>query len=334
MAIPDQFIPLRKLAPNVTPRTESVVMKALELSVPNRWQTAFEMEEALKGSGDLSTTSAIPSPFTEDSGYNTPVPTQRVETVIQPATSSSPVITPSASSIAPPPQAKRRKWPIALGVVGALLCVSAICVGGIVGLPILEEMLATTSPPPTTPIVQQPTKTNTPVVDIVSEDFGITIDNQSPYDVCYVFISPVDDDSWGSDWLDSEQMISPGSSLTLNVPAGEYDLLAESCDEVTLQTGWNLNSDVTFTIGGADKVPLWIFNDLDEEVCYLYISPVTSDEWGQDWLGEIESLPSGGVRMLFAKPDVYDFSALNCDEEEIAYQYNVTVDGETEWIIE
>jgi hypothetical protein len=31
---------------------------------------------------------------------------------------------------------------------------------------------------------------------------------------------------------------------------------------------------------------------------------------------------------------VYDFSALNCDEEEIAYQYNVIIDGETEWIIE
>ena len=134
--------------------------------------------------------------------------------------------------------------------------------------------------------------------------------------------------------LGSEQVISPGSILVIEVEEGVYDFLAETCEEVTLHTGWNLDSDVTFTVGGSDLVPVLISNSLDEEVCYLFISPVTSDDWGQDWLGDIESLPSGGVRIIFVSPGIYDFSALNCEDEEIGYQYDISVDGETEWIIE
>ena len=334
MAIPDQFIPLRKLAPNVTPRTDAVVMKALELSVSNRWRTASEMEAGLRGSGELqSSAPPLPTPFAEQTEYGTYVPTQRVGDGISPAQSAipvTPVTYPPATAATPK---SRKKWPVALGVVGGLLCVIAVCIGGIVGLPILQDMLATTVPP-TTIILQEPTKTRTPLPEISTGDFNITIDNQSPHDVCYVFISPVDNDSWGEDWLGSEQVISPGSILVIEVEEGVYDFLAETCEEVTLHTGWNLDSDVTFTVGGSDLVPVLISNSLDEEVCYLFISPVTSDDWGQDWLGDIESLPSGGVRIIFVSPDTYDFSALNCEDEEIGYQYDISVDGETEWIIE
>jgi serine/threonine protein kinase len=339
MAIPDQFIPLRKLAPNVSPRTEAVVMKALELSVPRRWQTAAEMATGLRQSGDLhSVIPPLPSPFIEPADS---VPHQQTQPVSGP-TPSIPSSIPVRPAVITPTSGRmpetRKKWPVALGVIGGLLCVIAACIGAIVGLPILQDMFATTTPPPTTRIIQQPTITLTPTppstVQIITGDFTVTINNQSPYDVCYIYISSVDSDSWGDDWLDSEQVITPGETVSFDVSIGAYDFLAETCEEATLVTGWNMQSDVTYNIGGSDVVPVWITNNLDEEVCYLFISPATAEDWGQDWLGDIESISSGGTRIVFVKPDVYDFSVMNCDEQEIGYKYDVTVDSEMDWIIE
>jgi serine/threonine protein kinase len=330
MAVPDQFIPLRKLAPRVSPRTDAVVMKALELSVPMRWRTASEMEAGLRGSGELYMPSpSMPSPFVEASGY---VPTQRVGTTAPSPSSQIPIQPSSLAST--PVQSQRKKWPLALGIVGGLLCIISICIGGVLGWPVIQEMLATTSPQPITPVVSGPTNTVPPTPETFTGDFRLNINNLSPYDVCYVYISSVDNDSWGDDWLGEEQVIPSGGTFSFDVPEGSYDFLAETCDEATLHTGWNIQSDISYDIGGAGLIPVWLFNSLDEEICYVFISPVTSDDWGQDWLGDIESIPAGGVRILFVNPDTYDFSARNCDEQEIGYQYDITVNDATDWILE
>ncbi|MCJ7550160.1 MAG: hypothetical protein MUQ30_10820, partial [Anaerolineae bacterium] len=52
MAMPSQFVPLRQLAPQATPRVERVAMNALQLSVQERWQSAREMWSAIQ-SGPL-----------------------------------------------------------------------------------------------------------------------------------------------------------------------------------------------------------------------------------------------------------------------------------------
>jgi serine/threonine-protein kinase len=49
MADPAQFTPIRRMAPGVTPQTEAVILKAMELVRSQRWQSAQEMAEALKG---------------------------------------------------------------------------------------------------------------------------------------------------------------------------------------------------------------------------------------------------------------------------------------------
>jgi serine/threonine-protein kinase len=49
MADPVRFIPIRQAAPGVTPQTEAVILKAMELVRSQRWQSAQEMAEALKG---------------------------------------------------------------------------------------------------------------------------------------------------------------------------------------------------------------------------------------------------------------------------------------------
>jgi serine/threonine-protein kinase len=47
MADPEQFVPVRELAPDVSPRTSIAVMKAMALARSQRWQSAQEMAEAL-----------------------------------------------------------------------------------------------------------------------------------------------------------------------------------------------------------------------------------------------------------------------------------------------
>ncbi len=354
MAMPDQFIPLSQIAPDVTRRTETVVMKALELSVSSRWQSASEMDAALRESGPLQVgTPPLPSPFAEPSGSTAPVQQQPYQVRSQPGytptrASSIPVIQPTDVQSTAQGQPQKKKWPVALGVVGVLLCVIAGCLGVIIGYPVLQDMLATTTVPattaaprpatatlrPATSVANQPTETAVPLIPPGSDGFSLTINNESPIEVCYVFISPVDNDNWGDDWLDIESVISPGTSMTFDVPAGAHDFLAETCDEATLVTGWDLVSDVIFTIGGPGLVPVTVYNNLDEEVCYLFISPVSADDWGTDWLGDVESIPAGGARLVFVNPDIYDFSVMNCNDQEIGFQYDQTVQEAFEWFIE
>ncbi|TFG70183.1 MAG: serine/threonine protein kinase [Anaerolineales bacterium] len=354
MAMPDQFVPLNQIAPDVTQRTEAVVMKALELSVSRRWQTAAEMDSALNVSRPLPVGAPpLPSPFAEPSGHASQAQSQPVR-VGAPSgytptmASSIPVIPSAGAPTGAQAQAQKKKWPVALGVVGLLLCVIAGCLGVIIGYPVLQDMLASPTVPattalprtatstlrPPTDISNQPTKTMTPLPTINSEGFSLTVNNESPLDVCYVFISPVDNDNWGDDWLDVEGVIAPGATMTFDVPAGAHDFLAETCGEATLVTGWDLVSDVSFTIGGSGLVPVTVYNNLDEEVCYLFISPASAEDWGADWLGDIESIPSGGVRVVFVSPDVYDFSVMNCDDQEIGYQYDQKMQDAFEWFIE
>jgi serine/threonine protein kinase len=47
MADPEQFIPVREMAPDVSPRTSIAVMKAMALARSQRWRSAKEMAEAL-----------------------------------------------------------------------------------------------------------------------------------------------------------------------------------------------------------------------------------------------------------------------------------------------
>jgi serine/threonine-protein kinase len=49
MADPAQFVPIRQVASSVTPQTEMAILKAMELVRLQRWQSASEMAQALKG---------------------------------------------------------------------------------------------------------------------------------------------------------------------------------------------------------------------------------------------------------------------------------------------
>lgn len=64
---------------------------------------------------------------------------------------------------------------------------------------------------------------------------SVTLKNGLTTPVCYVFLSPTGAQNWGFDVLPLDSNgIDGGSSFTLDVPAGTYDLLAEDCDANSL----------------------------------------------------------------------------------------------------
>lgn len=61
-ANPEKFVSLRSLAPKVSAQTEAVIVKAMELARPNRWQSANKMAEALKAAeSSFMTTRKLPA---------------------------------------------------------------------------------------------------------------------------------------------------------------------------------------------------------------------------------------------------------------------------------
>jgi hypothetical protein len=148
---------------------------------------------------------------------------------------------------------------------------------------------ATTASPTATR--EEPSPTHTPKPG--DEGFEVTIQNWSPYDVCYVFISPSADESWGDDWLGEQNMIPPEAQQSFSVPAGPHDIEVLTCDEGVMATAWEISYDLELEVSAPDLVPIWVINDLGTEICFLYASPEMSDDWGPDRLGEYESIPPG-----------------------------------------
>lgn len=164
--------------------------------------------------------------------------------------------------------------------------------------------------------------------------FDIKVVNRSPDEICYVMISPSEDDNWGDDWLGDEETIEPGDTRVFSVPAGTYDIRVEACNEAAMATAWEVDDDVTLTVGDPQAtVRLLVVNDSSTEICYIYISPSSADDWGDDWMGDMESLPSGWSRIFYVQPGVYDLQAADCDDNPLAEEYEVDLTEDVTWTL-
>lgn len=62
---------------------------------------------------------------------------------------------------------------------------------------------------------------------------ALTLLNRTSEDICFIYLSSVDADSWGDDVLDSGS-IGPGRTRRVHLPVGEWDVRTENCQhEVT-----------------------------------------------------------------------------------------------------
>lgn len=84
----------------------------------------------------------------------------------------------------------------------------------------------------------------------------------------------------------------------------------------------------------ASGISLFVINNSGLEICYLYVSPTTSDSWGDDQLGE-DTIPSGSSYEIFDVPaGQYDLRAEACDGVNFAENYGADLSsGDFEWTI-
>ncbi|NLE43366.1 MAG: hypothetical protein GX620_01490 [Chloroflexi bacterium] len=162
---------------------------------------------------------------------------------------------------------------------------------------------------------------------------ALTIVNSTDVSVYYVFISPSDSDSWGDDWLGND-IIAPGGSYTFYVDEGYYDLRADDMDFNTMATrfGEDVSGDVEWTLFVGDA-SLTLQNNAQDAVCYVFISPTDSTEWGGDWLGSSEIVDPGTSRLFSLPSGTYDPRADDCSGNILNEQYGVSVQGDMYWTV-
>ncbi len=183
----------------------------------------------------------------------------------------------------------------------------------------------TQAPPTPVPPTQPPAATSLP-----SGTHALALQNDSGIPVCHVYISSIKSDSWGDDWLGENEVIAAGASKVFQVPAGVYDLRAEDCDGNLLdaQREVNLSQDLTWTLNAVQRYPLLLVNESSYEVCYVYISPVDREDWGEDWLGLGTTIPAGASHTFPVPSGTYDLRADDCDGNPMNVQNGVTLGAE------
>ena len=162
----------------------------------------------------------------------------------------------------------------------------------------------------------------------------IEVVNYAPEDICYVYISDSNSIEWGDDQLGNEDTIVTGDSMTFEFPKGEYDARVENCDEVVMETAWRITSNATITAGASDATSWVLFdNQSSVDVCYVFISPSDSDDWGDDWMGGNENVPSGERRLFYVSPGTYDLLAQDCDRQDLVKVSDVDLMNGRPWIL-
>jgi hypothetical protein len=73
-----------------------------------------------------------------------------------------------------------------------------------------------------------------------------------------------------------------------------------------------------------------VYNDSSETVCFIYISPSTSDTWGEDWLGD-DVIAPGDTYTFDVPAGTYDLEANDCDGNALGTQVEVDLSEPLEW---
>jgi hypothetical protein len=92
----------------------------------------------------------------------------------------------------------------------------------------------------------------------------------------------------------------------------------------------DLLDGITFI--SPSEAGIQVVNNTYMDVCYVFISPSTNDDWGEDWLDDDEVIEPGGIRTFSVEVDqTVDIQALNCEQElmHAIYDIEVTEEGIT-----
>ncbi|GHT94121.1 hypothetical protein FACS1894141_0170 [Spirochaetia bacterium] len=164
-------------------------------------------------------------------------------------------------------------------------------------------------------------------------DISITITNNTGYAVHYVYITPVTAATWGQDRLGSSEIISDGGSARITLPSLNTDVLYDICLEdedgdtyTKVELRLSNNQNIIFTMSDwdpsayeDDTASITIVNKTGYTVYYVYVSPSSSDSWGDDQLGSDSVLVDGSsIRVTvpsFNSAITYDICLIDEDED-------------------
>jgi len=79
---------------------------------------------------------------------------------------------------------------------------------------------------------------------------------------------------------------------------------------------------------------LTLINDTSNVICYVFITPIESEDWGDDWLGSDELLSPGDSHTFQIPNGTYHLAALDCGDQILAEEYDVDISGMMEWTIQ
>jgi len=159
----------------------------------------------------------------------------------------------------------------------------------------------------------------------------VVLTNRTGVPICYVYISPSSDPSWGSDQLSAAETVAHGQSRTWQaIPAGTYDLKAEDCSNNVLgqRTGQNISGTYDWTI----LANLVLHNNTGQTVCFVYYSLSSDPSWGNDQLGA-DVVPAGQTYLWKVQSGTYDVKAEDCSNTVLGQTMSVSVAGTYDWYI-
>jgi hypothetical protein len=83
---------------------------------------------------------------------------------------------------------------------------------------------------------------------------------------------------------------------------------------------------------GGEVASLTVVNSTNESVWYIYITPATSDSWGEDWLGSDVLMPGDSHTILVAEGS-YHLAAANSSGDIVGETHNTYLSGEMQWTL-
>lgn len=168
--------------------------------------------------------------------------------------------------------------------------------------------------------------------DNVEPDNGTVvwrISNYADTELCYIYFSPSDSETWGPDQLEAEQSLRDNFFFDWQVPTGTYDLQVWDCFGNKLERySINANRDIDIQVfaDAIDVVPLgtdadtnppepdiltWrIVNYADTDLCEVYFSSTEAPEWGENKIDGV--LADDESREWTLEPGSYDIQVWDC----------------------
>jgi len=162
----------------------------------------------------------------------------------------------------------------------------------------------------------------------------LTIVNDLDVQICDVYVSPSTDEYWGDDVLDG--VLDPGEEIVVPVEADTMDMMAVDCleNQVAMDIGEDVMTSMVWTLSasylsaplaeGEGDSTLLVRNTSQVDICWMYLSPSSSEMWGDDWMGG-ETLGAGSESVFYLNQGSYDFQMLDCNEDVVALEFGMDI---------